>query len=134
MTEFDDDLVVLYVAAGVGVAGTTIFKSSKAAIPDGDGPYLSLTPTGGAGPKRTHNAVATPAYQRPSAQIVCRAKTWTAARAMARAAYSASFVTNATVNGTWYVEVEPTQEPFDLGLDAKERACVAFNVHATKRP
>jgi hypothetical protein len=132
---FEDDLIVRLVARGVGVYGTSIFVSSKAIIPDGAGPYLSITATGGAGPLRTQNAVATPAYQRPSAQLVARATTYAAAKTMARAAYDALVgVRNEAINGVYYREINPVQEPFDLGLDVRGRACSAFNVSCVRRP
>jgi len=84
---FEQELVARLVAAGVGSAGSTIFVSSSAAIPDGDGPYLTVTATGGLAPERTQAEL--PAYQRPSAQIAVRARTYAAARDRARAAYQA---------------------------------------------
>ena len=35
---------------------------------------------------------------------------------------------------TWYRDIQPLQEPFDLGLDDAGRQIVGFNVLATKRP
>jgi hypothetical protein len=82
------ELVAILVAAGVGVANVSIFGTSASAIPSGDGPYLSIRPTAGTAPTGTHND-GTGAYRNPSAQILVTAKTWTAAEAMAQAAYSA---------------------------------------------
>ena len=132
---FEDDLVVRLASRGVGVLGTNIFVSSKAMIPTGDGPYLSITTTGGAPPLRTQNSVAQPAYQRPSAQLVARAASYPAARTMINAAYSAvAGVRSEVINGVYYREMNPMQEPFDLGLDSAGRATLAFNVAAIKRP
>ncbi len=132
---FEDDLVVRLVAQGVGVYGTNIFISTKAVIPAGDGPFLSIVVTGGTSPLRTHNSVAAPAYQRPSAQLTARASTYAAAMVMARAAYDALVgVRNITINGVYYRELNPTQEPFDNGMDSAKRSCASFNVEAVKRP
>lgn len=96
--KFEEELIALLVAAGVGVAGASIFVSSAAAIPaKGAGPYLSIETTGGLAGLKIQNQIA-PAYQRPGAKIVTRASTYAAARAMARAAYDALVaVSNQTV-------------------------------------
>lgn len=83
------ELVAVLVAAGVGVYGTNIFISSKAVIPPGNGPYLSIVATGGLEGIRTQNVTSGPTYERPSAQITVRAQSAAAAEAMARAAYAA---------------------------------------------
>jgi hypothetical protein len=85
---FLQELVAILVDAGVGVEDVSIFLTTKAVIPTGKGPYLSIRPTGGTGPLGTHNGGAA-AYRRPGAQLVARASTWQAAEAMAHAAYSA---------------------------------------------
>lgn len=85
---FLNELVTLLVGAGVGVFGTNIFISSKAVIPSGPGPYLSIVATGGVVGIRTQNNVSGPSYERPSAQIVVRANSAAAAEAMSRAAYA----------------------------------------------
>ena len=135
MSDFAEDIVYLEEAAGVGTFGATIFATSKSVIPKGDGPFLSIRETGGTSPLRTQNSVAVPAYQRPSAQLVARASKPVDAKSMARAAYNALVgVRNRMVNGVYYREINPVQEPFDIGLDAQERIQYAFNVNAVKRP
>jgi hypothetical protein len=135
MAEFDDDLISLFVGKGVGVFNTTLFAGSKAVVPQGDGPYLSITLTGGTSPEHTQNSTTKPAYQRPSAQLVARALSPSAAKAMARAAYDAVVsVRNMTVNGTYYREMMAIQEPFDMGLDVASRQCYTFNVRSVRRP
>lgn len=131
-----DELISVLVADGVGTYGTNIFMSTKAAIPSGVGPYLSLIETGGSGPDRTQNRVLRPAYQRPAAQIVARAASYPAARLMAQAAYNSLVkIRNQVILGVAYREVRPLQEPNDLlGLDAQGRATVVFNVIGDKRP
>jgi hypothetical protein len=85
---FLEEIVKLLVDASVGVLNTNIFTTSTYPIPEGDGPYLTITETGGTIPERTHNEIALPAFQRPAAQILVRAKTYGAARTMCRAAYN----------------------------------------------
>lgn len=100
---FAEEIVGLLVAAGVGIAagaGADIFVGTKHKVPDGDGPYLTMIETGGATPLRTHNDIGPPAYTRPTAQLVARAKKYTDARARARAAYDALVgIRNTTVAG-----------------------------------
>lgn len=86
---FLEEITKILTDAGVGTYNTDIFDTSKANIPDGDGPYLSIVETGGTSPERTQNSVLTPAYPQPSAQITVRATDYVDARAMARAAYNA---------------------------------------------
>ncbi len=88
-TPLIEELVSILVAAGVGTSAGNIFAASSADIPTGSGPYLTIEPTGGLFAERTHNETSSPAYQRPTAQIVVRAKTYSAARTMANAAYTA---------------------------------------------
>ena len=141
MSTFLDDLSARLVAQGVGVANTSIFLSSMTVIPTDVGKsgkpksILLIRETGGAGPERTHNDGAVPAFQRPSAQLMAVAPLYADAYVMARKAYDALVtVRNMTLSGTWYREINPLQEPFDLGPDAANRAQVAFNVTAIKRP
>jgi len=135
MAEWTDDIGAYLVAEGVGVLATNIYISSKAPIPPGDGPFLSIIETGGSGPDRTQNSVLQNAYENPSAQILVRGKSYVAARAKLRLAYNAFVkVRNQTINGTWYLWMRPQQEFIDLGLDETGRARVAFNVFACKRP
>jgi hypothetical protein len=94
---FVEELAKVLATAGVGTYNVNIFGTSKAAIPTGDGPYLSIIPTGGPGPVRIHNQPA-PAYPRPTAMIVVRGTVNSQARAMAFAAYDAiAKVVNQTV-------------------------------------
>lgn len=97
-----DDLATLLVQANVGVynAGiedSTIFTSSAASVPNGDGPYLVIRETGGPGASRIQNN--TSGYSRPSAQITVHALLYADARAMAKAARDVLDGTrNVTVN------------------------------------
>lgn len=131
---FLDELANRLVAQSVGVKGSNIFLGSGAEIPTGDGPYLSLTETGGSAPTRIHNA-ASAHTQRPTAQIVVRAKSYSTALAMARAAYNAlDGIFNTMLSGTFYQKITARQEPTDIGLDDPGRRMLAFNIEAEKQP
>ena len=129
-----DDLAAKLVSDGVGVLETSIFVSSRSILPDGDGPYLSVYETGGVAPTRVQNA-SEAATQRPTAQIVARGASYTAARALAQAAYdSLDGIFNTTLSGTQYLSMKARQEPTDTGLDEKGRVRVTFNIDVEKQP
>ena len=132
---FLDEIAAKLVAKGVGVSGTSIFVSSKAVIPTGNGPYLVLIETGGSGPARTQNDTAT---QRPTAQISVRAVAYPTARTMLKAAYDAlggaNGLWNVMLSGTMYLSITARQEPTDIGLDGAGRPMVAFNIAVEKQP
>lgn len=126
------DLQSIVVAAGLPTG--SVFLSSRAGIPTGDGPYLSIVETGGTSADRTHNRD-DDGYERPGAQITARALTYISARTMLQTAYDAVMaIENENVNGTWYVEIRPIQKFIDLLPDESGRARVAFNVLGFKRP
>ncbi len=132
-----DDIVTILQTASVGTDGVNIFQTSKASIPPGDGPYLSVKESGGSGPEGTHNSefIGMPGYVRPNAQFIVRALDYDVAMTMARAAWFAMRRTkNQFVNGVWWKHVICLQEPNDLmGIDDLGRAQVSFNVSVTKR-
>lgn len=132
---FLDEIAARLVSQGVGVLGTNIFLSSKTAIPSGNGPYLTLTETGGTGADRTQNNTA---LERPTAQLHARASSYLTARAMLKAAYLAlggpNGLHNVTLSGTWYLSVTARQNITDIGLDDAGRASVVFNIDAVKNP
>lgn len=135
---FLDEIAARLVSEGVGTldatAASAIFKGSKAVIPSGLGPFISIAETGGTRPMKSQRS---PKYQRPSAQIVVRSTSRAVARAKAKAAYDAlgsasGGLYNVTLGGTFYVSIEVVQEPFDLGLDSDGRPRIAFNINAVK--
>lgn len=133
---FLDELAAKLVADGVGVIGTSIFLSSKAEIPAGAGPYISIIETGGMTARRNHN---NKGYtQRPSAQITTRASTYPAARSKAFAAYTSLCgdrgLFNTTLSGVFYLSIIPIQHLIDIGLDEAARPRVAFNIDVEKHP
>lgn len=131
---FLTDLVSILASENIGVYGIDVFVGSKSVIPAGDGPFVTLIETGGAGEEGTHNlSPTTPAYVRPSAQVVCRALNYMDARAKAEECYLAFNFVNTFVAGTWYRILSPKQEPFDLGVDDAGRARVVFNIECVKR-
>lgn len=132
---FLDEIKDRLVAQGVGVYGSNIFLGSKAVIPTGSGPYLSLVETGGSAPTRIQNKESANT-QRPTAQILVRATTYPAALNMSRAAYIAlDGVYNTTLSGTFYQKIIARQEPSDIGLDATgQRVMIVFNIECEKMP
>ena len=131
---FLDEIKDRLVAQGVGVYGSSIISGSKGTVPDGDGPYISLTETGGTQPLRVHNTAGAH-VQRPSAQIAVRAKGYDVARAKAKAAYLAlDGVFNTVISGVFYQSITAVQEPTDIGLDAKGRPVIVFNIDVEKDP
>lgn len=130
-----DEIADRLVAQSVGTKGSDIFLGSKAAIPAGDGPYISLTETGGSGSVRTHNGVA---VARPTVQILCRAKLYSAARTKLKAAWDAlggdKGLHNITLSSTFYLNIVPRQQITDVGLDGAARLMLAFNIDIDKQP
>lgn len=130
---FLDEIAAKLVADAVGVVGSSIFLGSKAVIPTGAGPYLSLVETGGTGPKRVQDSRRS--TRRPTAQVLSRATNYQVARAMIEAAYlSLDGLFNVSLSGTFYQSVTARQEPTDIGLDDAGRARIAFNIDAQKSP
>jgi hypothetical protein len=144
-----DDIVTLFQEANVGVlnasTGTGIFVSTKANVPlaPSGAATVTIVETPGSGPERTQNSVIRPAYIRPSAQILVRAATSKIAKGKAYECYNALVgIRNALVYrepqtfqlSGWYREINPLQEPFDLGVDDRKEIRYAFNVTAVRRP
>jgi hypothetical protein len=131
---FLDEIAAHLAAQGVGVVSSNIINGSRGVIPTGNGPYLSLIETGGVAPGRIHNEK--PAHtQRPSAQVLVRAKSYIAARTMAKNAYLAlDGVFNTSLSGVFYQSITARQEPTDVGLDERERVMIAFNIDVEKQP
>jgi len=131
---FLDEIAAWLATEGVGIPGQSLFLSSAAIPPNGDGPYLSLKETGGTGSTRIQNK-ASAATHRPTAQVSVRAKDYTEARAMAAAAHDAlDGIFNQNLAGVWYVSVTARQLPTDAGSDDVGRAMVVFNIDAEKEP
>jgi hypothetical protein len=132
---FLDEIAAYLATQGVGIVGSSIFLGSKAVIPSGSGPYMSLTETGGTAPTRIHN-VPGAHTQRPTAQIMARGTSYKTTRAMIKAAYDAlDGKFNTTIGGTFYQKITARQEPTDLGLDEDgSRVTIVFNIEVEKTP
>lgn len=131
---FLDEVKDRLVAQNVGVFGANIFLGSKASIPVGNGPYLTLIETGGSKPTRVQNK-ASVNTQRPTAQVAVRGINYATTRAMCKAAYDAlDGVFNTTLSGTLYHSMTARQEPTDIGLDALGRPTIVFNIEVEKNP
>lgn len=77
ITAFEGEILKLIVDAGLGVIGTTLFKGRAAVLPtSGDGPFVQLIITSGNPNLQTHNG---DKYERPTFQILVRAKTYSSA-------------------------------------------------------
>ena len=130
---FLDDLVTELEDAGVGTWGLDIFTSTRAEIPvlpSGEA-SLQLIETGGTSPENTQNALGQPAFMRPSAQVLARAKSKVQAETKAWDAYRVFFrVRNKFINSGWYRDIKPLQAPIDLGLDDRGQIKYGFNVLA----
>ncbi len=128
------EMVDRLVARGVGTVGTNIFRSSQAAIPPGDGPYVLIIETGGAAPTRVQNSPLANT-ERPTAQITVRASKYENASTKAMQAYLAlDGIFNTTLSGTFYQSVKARQGLTDLGLDDLNRPLIGFNIEAEKSP
>jgi|SRR5580765_2688397 len=129
-----EEVAARLVAQGVGTLSSNIFYGSNAVIPTGDGPYLTLTETGGMAPMRIQNK-ASGNIQQPTFQVAVRARTYPVARAMCKAAYDAlDGVFNLTLSGTFYQKITARQEPTDIGLDGVKRPTVVVNFEVMKNP
>lgn len=137
---FAFDLKDRAVAQGVGTFGVNIFIGSKALLPplgagdatNGNGPYLSITESGGSGPDTTQNGSS---VENPTAQLLARATSYDDALAMLLAIYAAlggaDGLTNIVISGTTYLRIRPRQKPpIDVGTDGVGRPMLAFNVEA----
>lgn len=66
--DFEAEIAAVLVAGGMNAAD--IFQTSKAVLPDDDGPYLTVTASGGLPPMRVHNLITGPKYFRNSAMCM----------------------------------------------------------------
>lgn len=129
-----DEIAAYLVAQGLGTYGANIIAGARGEVPTGDGPYLSLTETGGTAPTRVQNKAGA-STTRPTVQIAVRAKSYAVARAKCKAAYDAlDGLFNATLSGTFYQKITARQEPTGIGLDGKGRPVIVFNVEVEKDP
>jgi hypothetical protein len=132
-----EDVASVLVAAGIGLqtaAPANLFISSRAKIPTGDGPFVSLIEYTGQSPLLTHNTLSEPSYQRPGLQLLSRAKSEVAARSMLMAAYRVVFgIRNVTINNIWYLQFVPVGDVVDLDADDVGRIRLAVSFYGTKK-
>jgi hypothetical protein len=88
-------------------SATQIFTSSSAEPPSGDGPYVHFIETGGISPARVQNRLV--GYERPSAEIIVRAKKFSVAMQMARALFNRLNIRNLNAVGAYSVSVTLTR-------------------------
>jgi Bacteriophage minor capsid protein len=139
VSTFTADLIYLLSNAGAELSltltyGTNLFKGPKAKLPDGTGPFVSVIRSVGRGAEGTHNSTGVPAYERPGGQIVVRATDYDVAEDFAKELFAFFYpIRNRMINGTWWRELIPRGEVFDLPPDEKGRARCAFNFDSAKR-
>src|SRR6185436_4276472 len=99
--------------------GITTLIGLKVVIPTGAGPFLQVVSVRGMRPIKIHNTKKV-ALQRPEGMIICTAESWTVARTGCRQAYDSLVgidgdgVYNTIIGGTFYLELNAEQEPFDM--------------------
>ena len=139
LSTFVPDLFFLLTQSGYGSYGSTLFKGPKAVLPDvipiGFRALITITRTGGQGDEGTHNLSRdTIAYERPDAQVICRAERPQDAEDVANELYLPVFnFYDRFVNGTWWRICSPKQEPFPMPIDEKGRSVYIFNISSVKR-
>ena len=124
-----DDLATLLEAAGVGVVGTTLFKSRMPATPD---TAVAIFEYGGSPPERRMSA--TPGnyiVERPSLQVLCRSTDYPTARTLAETAFRALDGYRGTLSGRRYW-VAAHQSPYLIQRDTNERDWIGFGTSIMK--
>lgn len=112
----------------------SIFLGSWAVIPDGNGPFLTLTDTGGTGSSYTQNADGA-ATHNFTLQLLGRAKDPMQLKLLMRQAHAVlDGRTNLILSGIPYLSIYARQLPTDLGQDGKGRAMMSFNIMGEKAP
>lgn len=129
-----EDLAAHWLTKGVIASVDDVLTGGMAQIPDGDGPYISVVETAGAGAEYRQEVEGT-SMEMPGAQVTVRSTDYVEARTLARALWAALPVFNASIGGTWYRSLRPLQSPYELGLDATQRRTrFVFNVIGDKKP
>lgn len=83
---FADDLAAIIVSQSLGTANVNLFIGPLAAIPTGDGPFITVLPTSGVAAAETQNG---DRFFRPTAQVVVRGKSYTDTQQRANAIHNA---------------------------------------------
>lgn len=126
--------IVSQSTANFVVGPTTTAKTSiwKGQFPQRQvGNAIALFEPGGAPPLYTFSS--SPSLERPSVQVISRSSSYATARSNAKAIYSIlAAVKNATISGTAYTRITPSQSPFDMGKDPDDRNLISCNYIAEK--
>lgn len=111
--------------------------ASKTQIFIGDMPedqrdtLIAIYEPGGAPP--VYSFGASPMLERPTVQVISRSTSYATARTNAFTIYTIlAAVEDATLSGTAYTRVTPSQSPIDLGKDADDRHLISCNFMAEK--
>jgi hypothetical protein len=86
VNQWEEEIVKILSTAGLATLGTDTFVGQAAAVPTGNGPFLLVLDSGGTTPLETHGSSV---YERLSAQLVVRAKSYAVARTRALACWRA---------------------------------------------
>jgi hypothetical protein len=129
-----DELATLLQTAGVGTISTTLFKGqvpldSPATVAT---PLVALLEIPGLPPLRAHDGQR---IGQPVIQIVSRGAPhgYAQARAKAQQAWDAlDGVTNTTLSGVAYLQIQALQEPFLLKIDDSHRPFLVFSVRCMR--
>lgn len=128
-----DDICDLLSSGGVGVEGSTLFKSYLPEKPDA---ALVLYEYGGSEPASAMSPGAgTVAAEYCSVQVVCRAGVYdyASARAQAHRAFKLlEGLVERRINGVRYLYASAKQSPFMMGRDEASRQLVACNYEVVK--
>ena len=118
-------------AQGIGTRGTDLFVADMPQTPDActviyeyasRGPYRAFT-----------SALGSPVAERVRIQVVCRAKTYSAARTKAKAVWDELENFSGTLSSVEYLWIEAITSPFLFKKDENERELVATNYEITKK-
>lgn len=90
VNQWEEELIKILNTAGLATSGTDAFGSRSVDLNSlsGDGPHIIVIDSGGTAPIQAHGASGS-LYERLSAQIVVRAKSYTVARTRALAIWRA---------------------------------------------
>lgn len=88
VNQWEEELIKVLSTAGLATSGTDAFIGPAVELPVGNGPYITVRNSGGSAPIQAHGPNGS-RYERLSAQIVVRAKSYTVARTRALAVWRA---------------------------------------------
>lgn len=118
-------------AAGIGVAGVTLFAGPDVDMPSGATAILSVAETGGRGPIGTHQEPN--ALRQPWFQIAARADLYQDAAALIDRAYDALSGSQLQIADLVFLTLRAVNEPAGIGTDANGRPIVSFNLSTVCR-